>query len=127
MLDKDANSTTKVDLNKWFDILTFDIMSHMTFGESFAKLPTGELDPFIIDLFGKFKMYNMIYISREYAVVNFLLKLMMMIPSIAKAQEDYFDGTKLKVERRMRPDFPDQHDFMKYVSELFKHHYITQI
>jgi hypothetical protein len=90
-------------------------MSHMTFGESFNKLPTGELDPFAIDLFGKFKMYNMIYLSREYEWFNLLLKGMMKLPSVAAEQEGYFEGTKHKVEKRMKPDFRDQHDFMRYV------------
>ncbi|PQE06866.1 cytochrome P450 protein [Rutstroemia sp. NJR-2017a BVV2] len=115
MRELSARISTKTDIKKWFDILTFDIMSHLTFGESFSALPTGELDPFTVDLFGKFKMYNLIYLSREYGWINSLFKLMMKLPSVAEQQRRYFEGTRLKVEKRMQTDNPDEHDFMRYI------------
>ncbi|KAL9084049.1 MAG: hypothetical protein Q9165_008250 [Trypethelium subeluteriae] len=113
----DDRTDTKTDINKWFNIFTFDIMSHLTFGESFASLPTGELHPFTIDFFGKMKIFPMIYVSREYGLVNTLMKMMMKIPSIARQQEEYFEATKAMVDKRMSKDPPDQPDFLGYIMQ----------
>ncbi|KAI0401577.1 putative benzoate 4-monooxygenase cytochrome P450 [Xylaria palmicola] len=118
LMEKLAQSAgTKIDLNHWSNVFTFDVMSHLTFGESFNSLPSGKLHPFTIDFFGKMKIFPIIYVSREYYLVNLLLKLMMMVPSIKREQEEFFEATKARVDKRMAQDVPDLHDFMKYILE----------
>ncbi|KAL1852791.1 hypothetical protein Daus18300_012035 [Diaporthe australafricana] len=106
----------KVDLNHMINLFAFDIMSHLTFGESFNSLPTGEHHPFTADFFEKIKIFPIIYVSREYTAVNLLLKAIMMIPSVKKQQQEYFEATTALVEKRMELVDSSQHDFMKYVS-----------
>ncbi|KAI3326359.1 putative benzoate 4-monooxygenase cytochrome P450 [Xylariaceae sp. AK1471] len=108
---------SKIDLNHWFNVFTFDVMSHLTFGESFNSLPSGKLHPFTVDFFGKMKIFPIIYVSREYYLVNLLMKLMMMVPSIKREQEEFFEATKARVDKRMGQNVPDLHDIMKYILE----------
>jgi cytochrome P450 len=106
----------KLDINHWFILMTFDIMSHLTFGESFESVTAGKSHDYTEDFFQKMSIYPIIYASREYEPINWLMKLMMKIPAIAAAEIEYFESTKERVDKRMSKEFPDQHDFMKYVS-----------
>ncbi|KAK8044770.1 hypothetical protein PG993_004794 [Apiospora rasikravindrae] len=107
----------KIDINHWFNVFTFDVISHLTFGESFNSLPTGQLHAFTADFLEKMKIFPIIYVSREYSIVNLLLKLMMAIPSVKKQQDEFFEATKARVEKRINQALPNQHDLMKYIME----------
>lgn len=109
----------KIDINHWFIRMTFDIMSHLTFGESFNSVDAKDSDPYTEDFFQKMAIYPLIYASREYSPLNWLLKMMMKIPSIAAAEKEYFQSTKERVDKRLDKNFPKQVDFMKYVSNSF--------
>lgn len=106
----------KIDINHWFIRMTFDIMSHLTFGESFNSVDAEDNDPYTEDFFQKMSIYPIIYASREYGPLNWLLQMMMKVPSIAAAEKEYFQSTKKRVDKRLDKDFPNQVDFMKYVS-----------
>jgi hypothetical protein len=102
--------------------MTFDIMSHLTFGESFNSVDAQDNDPYTEDFFQKMAIYPIIYASREYSPLNWLMKMMMKVPSISAAEKEYFQSTQRKVDKRMSKDFPDQVDFMKYVSVVLDRH-----
>jgi hypothetical protein len=106
----------KIDINHWFIRMTFDVMSHLTFGKSFNSVDAEHNDPYTEDFFEKMAIYPIFYAAREYSPLNWLLKIIMKIPAVAAVEKEYFQSTKRKVDKRMSKDFPDQVDFMKYVS-----------
>ncbi|KAF1950207.1 cytochrome P450 [Byssothecium circinans] len=105
----------KLDINHWITMLSFDILSHLTFGESFDSVSAGKTHDFTEDFYQKMSIFPIICASREYSFTNWLMKLMLKIPFIAAAELEFFHVTKGRVDKRMSKDFPDQHDFMKYI------------
>ena len=98
--------------------MTFDIMSHLTFGESFDSVDAQDQDPYTEDFFQKMSIFPIIYASREYGVINWFIKTMMKVPAIAAAEKEWFRLTKERVDKRINGNALNKVDFMKYVSSV---------
>lgn len=106
----------KVDLNKWFNALTFDVVTELSFGEPLGALHSDGRSAYIDDFFTSCRIFPLIPTSWEYPIVNKCLKLMMMIPSVKRMQEMGYLSTKAKVQKRIAAaDTTKKMDFMAYV------------
>lgn len=98
-----------VDLNKWFNFLTFDISGDLSFGESFDCLKTGKAHPWveIAQDFGK--GLSLVASVNQYPPIDRLLRY--IIPKkIRQRQIDHRQMSAAKARKRLalnidRPDF----------------------
>lgn len=105
----------KVDLNEWFNYLSFDVVTDLSFGESLGALKRGTPDPYIEGFWRSCKMWIMIPLMWEYTIIDLLFKAMLRIPAVKRDREMSYLGTKSKVDKRMATQ-TDRKDFMAYVS-----------
>jgi hypothetical protein len=57
--DTCSNSqSTTVDMARWYNFLTFDVIGDLCFGESFGALESGEYHVWMENLFGGIKMVD---------------------------------------------------------------------
>jgi cytochrome P450 len=106
----------KIDLNKWSNALTFDVITELSFGEPLGALHSNGRDAYIDDFFTSCKIFPIIPTSWEYPIVDSCLKLMMKIPSLKRIQEMGYLSTKAKVQKRIAAATTTKKvDFMTYV------------
>ena len=108
-----------VDLVRWYNFTTFDIVGDLSFGESFDALARGRYHPWISQIFAAIKFGGRVgRILRAWPPLLALLKLvMLLVPSIGRAKERHFAFTRDKTVRRLESK-TDRKDFMSYVGPL---------
>ena len=112
----DSGSPT-VDLTKWYNFLTFDIIGDMCFGESFGALQSGEYHVWMRNLFVGIKYARILVIATFYQPILFLLQcLIKIMPDIQKARTEHEQFTYLKTAKRLDAK-TERKDFMTYVRQ----------
>jgi len=108
----------EIDLNQWFDYLTFDVVTDLSFGEPLGSLKRGAPSLYIMGFYKACRMYPMIAMIYESSLMRLLFEGMMKIPAVRRDQEMGYLATKEKVERRLKQDRFSGKDFMTYVSDF---------
>ena len=114
-----CSAKVNVDLNMWYTLLAFDVVTDLSFGEPLHAVKGAQRHPFIEEFFASCRMYPMIPLSHAYVSIGLLMKLMLKIPAFKKVQDKGYMATKEKVEKRVASHSPDRKDFMTYVREPF--------
>lgn len=111
---EDAERKREVNMVQAFNLTTFDIVSDLSFGESFGGLRTRTPHPWI-QAFFNFAMIRTIMVQIAVLGIPFLSKvaMMVMIPFLSK-QLGSMSYTKEKIKKRMDEE-TDRPDFMSYV------------
>jgi len=109
------STNAPLDLSHWYNLLTFDIITDLAFGEPLHAVESGDHHPYVDDVFTSCKIFPIVPTAWEYPVVNYLLKALMNIPFIKEKQELGYSITKSKVEKRMATNQLRRKDFMTYV------------
>jgi cytochrome P450 len=102
-----------IDLGRWYNFATFDLIGDLAFGEPFDCLKTGVMHSWIALIFSLFEVVTIISELRKYPTVGSLL--MLLIPP--KMRNRFVNHKKLaaeKAERRMAT-VTDRPDFMTYI------------
>lgn len=108
-----GNGKTEVDLTRWFNYLTFDILGDLAFAESFECLQRSEYHGWISLIFDNLKFNGAMISARFYPIVNSMLA-MLIPPSLRKAQKEHKQLIIDKVRRRMESASP-RLDFMSTI------------
>lgn len=103
-----ARPGTPIDLNKWFNFISLDIITDLGFGESFHSLKTGQYHPW-----AQFFLDALRGIAFATAIKRFqvLFKLLMALApkSVIRKHEQMVELTNGMVDKRLveadRPDF----------------------
>ena len=99
----------KVDLVKWFNWMSFDIIGDLSFGESFECLENEQYHPWVDMIFANLKGIALLSACNRFVIIERLLPY--IIPkSLEKMKDDHFAYTREKISSRMalatdRPDF----------------------
>ncbi|RDL42248.1 uncharacterized protein BP5553_02227 [Venustampulla echinocandica] len=102
------NSKEPVDVVKWFNFITFDIIGDLTFGESFECLKTSQVHFWVQSIFLHLKNLVFMGLLSSYGLVPIVL---FFLPQSIKAKEQrHKDFTKAVLKKRLetstsRPDF----------------------
>lgn len=110
------NTESRIDLNEWFNYLSFDVITDLSFGESLGALKRGTPDPYIETFWESCKLFVTVPLMQEYTIFNRLFKLVMRIPAVKRNQQAGYLGTKSRVDKRMGIK-TDRKDFMTYVCD----------
>ena len=108
-LDKASREQGNVDIRKWFNLSTFDILSDFVFGEDLGCVRTGtyhEWAQFVIDYF---YAATLLHQCHKFWPLNRLLASLIP-PSVRDRKESHTEASLQRVRRRIntpteRPDF----------------------
>lgn len=119
-LSKRAERRERVDMNEWYNLIAFDVVSDLSFGESLDALHAGTRHEFIQGFFSACRYQPLFVLAREYKPIGLLLRTLMSIPSFKRVQEMGYQSTKDKVLRRIELKSDTRRDFMTYVSIILQ-------
>ncbi|KAJ3545029.1 hypothetical protein NM208_g2727 [Fusarium decemcellulare] len=108
-----ANHGDIVDIVKWFNFTTFDIIGDLAFGEPFGCLDSGGYHPWVRKIFESVKI-----IPFAVAIERLGLgKTMYMLtpPSLKKGEEEHFQLSKATALKRIKSRSTEREDFMSYI------------
>jgi len=121
-VDTNANNTripsATVDLTKWYNFLTFDIIGDLCFGESFGATESGEYNPWMANLFSGVKYARFFAIASFYEPLwTMLTFLMKTVPYFERARGEHENYCRQRTQIRVDTK-TDRKDFMTYVSDM---------
>ena len=98
-----------VDMTRWYNYITFDVIADLTFGESFHCLRDKDYHPWVSMAFQALKSFGHISIKRHFPVWGRILKIFEPQAAV-ELRREFFRFVKRKVAWRMsiemtRPDF----------------------
>ncbi|KAL1305798.1 hypothetical protein AAFC00_003961 [Neodothiora populina] len=104
-----SRSDAAVDMSKWYNWTTFDIISDLTFGKSLGCLADLATHPYVDLIMNFIKAFGMYYVQSYWPWVNYLGSFV-VDPSIAakgKEADDWFRSQTHKrlADQTRRPDF----------------------
>lgn len=101
----------KVDIAKWYNFTTFDVIGDLAFAEPFGCVERAEYHPWVYDMLGNFKMDDAIRLARTFPLISGLL-MALLPPSLKERSKAHFkwaiDKVNTRIEmgdRRQSPDF----------------------
>jgi cytochrome P450 len=109
-----AASGTKVDMVKWYNFTTFDIISDLAFGESFSSLSNGEYHPWVSSVFNNIRTFNVIRSFATYPGSKLIIGLLASaeLRRSRKIHKDFSRTTVLK--RLSQGTMEERRDFISY-------------
>ncbi|RDW56984.1 hypothetical protein BP6252_13937 [Coleophoma cylindrospora] len=111
----DDPNVESVDMTRWYNYLTFDVIGDLAFGEPFGALESGEYHIWMQNLFQGVKFSRVLKFAQHYQPLLTILQfLMKVIPSISKARDEHIGFAESKTERRLQAK-TDRQDFMSYI------------
>ncbi|KAL3417603.1 cytochrome p450 [Phlyctema vagabunda] len=116
-LKKKAEDPTvkSVDMTRWYNFVTFDIIGDLAFGESFGALESGEYHIWMQNLFQGVKSARILKTAQFYKpLMSILQGLIKLSPAITKAREEHMKFSEVKTEKRLAAK-TDRQDFMTYI------------
>ncbi|KAK7212412.1 hypothetical protein V2G26_019590 [Clonostachys chloroleuca] len=102
-----------VDIVRWFNFVTFDLIGDLAFGESFGCMDQGGYHPWIHIMFSSIKFMIYHYVLCR---LNLQRVVPLLLPaSIKKGAEEHHKFARETSMRRMDAGIKDRPDFMSYI------------
>ncbi|KAM0204704.1 hypothetical protein ACHAQI_009878 [Fusarium lateritium] len=112
-LTKRARQGTVVNLVAWFNFATFDLIGHLTLGQSFGCLESGKYHPWVSNIFDSVRV-----VPISHAIIRLGLKSLMpyLVPKRFKtAYQETSQFSEHAALARLDANDTKSHDFMSYV------------
>jgi len=111
----DGPENGKVNIVRWFNFTTFDLIGDLCFGESFDALKTEEYNFWIANIFKGLKFSRVRNPLRAYPLIGMpILYLMKVFPSLQETALKHRKYSRDKSERRLDTK-TDRRDFISYI------------
>ncbi|KAF7888170.1 uncharacterized protein EAF02_002711 [Botrytis sinoallii] len=111
----DSPSNGKVNIVRFFNFTTFDLIGDLCFAESFNALRTQEYNSWIANIFKGLKFARLFRVMRAYPLVGMpILAMLALFPALQKARQRHIQYTQDKTARRL-DTVTDRRDFMSYI------------
>lgn len=114
-LKQQAVSSEKegIDLVRWYNFTTFDILGDLCFDESFGALARGAYHAWVANIFQSLKFARMFRVFRAYPIIGkVVFSLLKLIPQATRAGQEHRKFTAQKTERRLHRQ-TDRKDIMR--------------
>jgi hypothetical protein len=105
-------TTAVVDMVRWFNFTTFDMIGDLAFGESFGCLEEGILHRWITAIFSFVRCGNWIRAARRFPPPLSQLAKMLIPRNLIEERKYQFAFSRDKVNRRVEQD-TERNDFSK--------------
>lgn len=108
-----ATAGTPVDIMRYVNYATFDILGDLCFGESFNALESEEYSEWMANLFKGVKLVPFVRLFKQYPVIGLPFWILTKIfPQILAARTKHDNYTVEKTVKRIEKD-TDRKDFMR--------------
>jgi cytochrome P450 len=109
-----AENGSKLNMVKWYNFTTFDIVSDLAFGEPFHCLASGEYHPWVSSIFKNIRIFNIIRSFAAYPGAKVIIGLLASseLRAARKIYKEYSRKTVLK--RLSHGTMQERRDFMSY-------------
>ncbi|KAF6240618.1 hypothetical protein HO173_001289 [Letharia columbiana] len=105
----------EVDLVRWYNFTTFDIVGDLALGEPFGSLESGEYHFWISNIFRGIKTTNILAIGNAYPIIGALISCAFRLsPKAGEARQRHREYSKVALQRRMAKKV-EKKDFMSYI------------
>ena len=105
----------KVDIVKWYNCTTFDVIGDLAFGEPFGSLEAGEYHFWIMNIFKALKRSQFDRIANAYPFVRWTFKIMdSLFPKSNEARIQHAQYSAQAASKRIMME-TDRKDFMSYI------------
>ena len=113
-LSDSAGSGTKVDMVKWYDFTSFDIISDLAFGESFYSLKNSQYHPWVSSVFKSVRTSHVIRSFATYPAGSLITGLLASseLRASRKIYKDF--SRKMVLKRLSKGTMEERRDFMSY-------------
>ncbi|KAK4142249.1 Isotrichodermin C-15 hydroxylase [Dichotomopilus funicola] len=113
-LSEKARSGTAVDLVKWYNFTTFDLIGDLAFGQSFNCLEDGGYHPWVAMIFDNIKLSVFSETFQRYPILN-LLKSLFVSKRLINSQKEHWELVEQTTKRRLASGNVTREDFMSYI------------
>ncbi|TVY84338.1 Cytochrome P450 monooxygenase aclL [Lachnellula suecica] len=107
--------TQVVDIVRWYNYATFDILGDLAFGDSFGCLKADVLHPWITNVFLSVKDITFARVSKQFSWPFDKLVYAMKPRGLGVARADQFAFASQRAKQRMSQGVTDRADFMSYL------------
>lgn len=108
-----AESGVPVDMVKWYNLTTFDVIGDLAFGEPFGGLERAEYHHWVTMVFGFVKVTPFVRLKDAYPVVFKVLKAFLLPRGLMAARQRQVEHAKSTVAKRLQnADAYHRGDFM---------------
>ena len=113
-LKQKAARGERVDMVKWYNFATFDLIGDLAFGESFGCLESGGYHPWVAMIFGGFRLSN--YNQALKRLPRLAPLISWLIPQdLLRNQREHMTLSFEKAKKRAESGLVDREDFMSYI------------
>jgi cytochrome P450 len=110
-----AQKGDAVDMVKWFNYISFDVIGDLTFAESFNCLANGEYHPWIVMIFASIKTASNLQFINHYPLLKPLAWYMMGWRGLEKGKM-HKEAARQRAEKRIaRGPVDERKDFMTHI------------
>ena len=103
-----------VDLVRWYNFMTFDVLGDLAFGESFGGLESGGYHPWVAMIFGGFKLATYNQALKRLPQIAPLLRPLLP-KALLKNMQEHFQMSFSKARSRAESGQTDRKDFLSYI------------
>ena len=104
----------KVDMVRWFNFTTFDIIGDLCFGEPFGSLESGDYHFWIAKIFAGIKFSRFVQIGNSYPYLGMVIQSILNLAPQVSGRTKHIKYTSDATDKRMATK-TDRKDFMSYV------------
>lgn len=113
--EESGGGTQKLDMVKWYNYTTFDIIGDLAFGESFHCLDTSDYHPWVSLVFMAIKSMAWQVSLNRYTTIGPLLKKFILPSHLASKFKEHGQLAQAKLAKRLSMD-TDRQDFVSAMS-----------
>jgi len=105
----------RIDMEKMYNCVAFDVIGDLAFGDSFGALDKYEYHEFMHGVFRNIKVFSMFQRLSVYPLaLKAFMGLMGIIPAAVEGRRKHFEFATIRVKERIARDTPRK-DFMWYI------------
>ncbi|KAK5992000.1 Trichothecene C-15 hydroxylase [Cladobotryum mycophilum] len=110
-----AGGTQKLDIVRWFNYATFDIIGDLSFGEPFGCLEKSDYHPWVSLVFNSVKNIAFQSVIKKYHNYSWILNRLLMPKDLAPKYAEHRQLSAAKLHKRLSAD-TDRPDFVASMS-----------
>lgn len=113
-LREKSDADEVLDIVKWYNFTTFDLIGDLAFGQPFDCLESGGYHPWVAMIFQNIKLSVYTIAMMRHPVLKPLVQL--IVPSrLVRSQREHYMLTERTVKRRLESGNVTREDFMSYI------------
>ncbi|KAL2145397.1 hypothetical protein VTI28DRAFT_7324 [Corynascus sepedonium] len=113
-LTEKARAGETVDIVRWYNFTTFDLIGDLAFGQPFECLTSGDYHPWIAMIFNNIKLGVYIEVLRRHPSLD-ILKTLFVPKKLVRSQLEHLALSEQTAKRRLANADVTREDFMSYI------------